>query len=240
MYGQTVVEMPAEYARWGDPNNIQGQMTAFENNHLEFQYQLATRSSQVRNHIMSNFGLPNQVGLTLNVYPEGSGKIRISTITPDTYPWQGVYFNGLPVKIEAIAAEGFTFLNWGNNGLISDTLNAVFLDTLNTLNIFDLSFDAYFYDIYTSTPEIEKDEEFSLYPNPANTTLYLKSNSIKLANLSYRIIDIHGIVMKEGILTAGSMESVIDINSLPASVYLLQLSDSKEVIKQLRFVKMRD
>jgi hypothetical protein len=240
MYGQTVVEMPAEYARWGDPNNIQGQMTAFENNHLEFQYQLATRSSQVRNHIMSNFGLPNQVGLTLNVYPEGSGKIRISTITPDTYPWQGVYFNGLPVKIEAIAAEGFTFLNWGNNGLISDTLNAVFLDTLNTSNIFDLSFDAYFYDIYTSTPEIEKDEEFSLYPNPANTTLYLKSNSIKLANLSYRIIDIHGIVMKEGILTAGSMESVIDINSLPASVYLLQLSDSKEVIKQLRFVKMRD
>jgi hypothetical protein len=189
---------------------------------------------------MSNFGLPNQVGLTLNVYPEGSGKIRISTITPDTYPWQGVYFNGLPVKIEAIAAEGFTFLNWGNNGLISDTLNAVFLDTLNTSNIFDLSFDAYFYDIYTSTPEIEKDDEFSLYPNPANTTLFLKSSSGNLANLSYRIIDMHGVVMKEGMLAGGSKESSTGIHSLPASVYILQLSNSKDVIKQLRFIKMID
>jgi len=240
MYNQTVVEMPAEYTRWGDPNNIQGQMTAFTNNHLEFQLQLATRTSQVRNHIMSNFGLPNQVGLTLNVNPEGAGKIRISTITPETYPWQGVYFNGLPVKIEAIAAEGFTFLNWANNGLISDTLNAVFLDTLNTSNIFDLSFDAYFYDIYTSTSKLEKSDDFSLFPNPANNTLFLRSNKHFGSNLNYQIINIEGQIVGEGKLAEGNKEAAIGIQSIPPSVYLLRLRNSKEVIKQLRFIKMRE
>jgi hypothetical protein len=240
MYNKVVAEMPAEYARWGDPNNIQGQMTAFENNHLEFQFQLATRSSQVRNHIMSNFDLPNLVGLSLNVYPEGAGKIRISTITPDTYPWQGVYFNGLPVKIEAIPAEGYTFLNWGNNGLISDTLNPVFLDTLNTSNIFDLSFDAYFYDIYTSTSEIEKSDDFSLFPNPANNTLFLRSNKDFGSDLNYQIININGHIVAEGKLAKGNKEASIGIHAIPPSVYLLRLRNAKEAFKQLRFVKIGD
>lgn len=237
MYNKVVAEMPAEYARWGDPNNIQGQMAAFGLNHLEFQLQLMARTSQVRNHLMSNFNLPNQVDLTLNVYPEGAGKIRISTITPDTYPWQGVYFNGLPVKIEAIPAEGYTFLNWGNNGLISDTLNTVFLDTLNTNAI---SFDAYFYDIYTSTSENLKSGDIELYPNPASNTLFLRNRDFNFTNLNYQIIDMKGVIMQEGILAAGATGSAIGIRSLPASVYFLQISNSRDVIKQLRFIKIND
>ncbi len=120
--------------------------------------------------------------VTLNVYPEGAGTIHISTITPDTYPWQGVYFNGIPVKIEAVANEGYNFLHWGNNGLIPDTLNAVFLDILNTEAI---SFDAYFEEIATSIPDTEEDNGFALYPNPANDIIYLKRGSCgRRANLS--------------------------------------------------------
>ena len=96
--------------------------------------------------------------------PKVPGKFRSALLHPDEYPWQGVYFNGLPMKIEAIANEGFNFLNWGDNGLIDDTLNAVFLDTLNTNTV---SFDAYFEDLTVSVPSIEKPEGFSLYPNPA-------------------------------------------------------------------------
>ncbi len=33
MFNQMVVEMPKEYARWGDPNNIPEQMAAFTDNH---------------------------------------------------------------------------------------------------------------------------------------------------------------------------------------------------------------
>ncbi len=68
-YNQTVAEMPNEYARWGDPNNIGQQMINFHNNHLIFTNQLSLRTEQVRNHIQSNFSLPNQVEVTLNVFP---------------------------------------------------------------------------------------------------------------------------------------------------------------------------
>jgi hypothetical protein len=237
MFNQTVIEMQKEYARWGDPNNIPEQMMNFNNNHLTFQFQLSERTEQVRNHILSNFSLPNQVDLTLNVYPEGAGKINISTITPSTYPWQGVYFNGVPVKIEAIPAEGYNFLHWGNNGLISDTLNAAFLDTLNTFNI---SFDAYFEEIATSTAAIEKPYDFSVYPNPANNILYLRSNGNLNENLQYQIIDVNGRIRKEGILSDGNTESEIGISSIPSSVYVLRISNSKGIIKQLRFIKIGD
>jgi hypothetical protein len=237
MFGQTAIEMQKEYARWGDPNHIPEQMLNFYNNHLIFQFQLSERTAQVRNHIQSNFSLPNQVDLTLNVYPEGAGKIHISTITPDTYPWQGVYFNGVPVKIEAIPAEGYNFLYWGNNGLISDTLNAVFLDTLNAYTI---NFNAYFEEITTSTPEIEEPNDFSLYPNPANNILYLRMDGKQSANLQYQIIDVNGRIIKEGILSDGNIESEIGLNSIPSSVYLLRISKSKEIIKQLRFIKTGD
>ncbi len=237
MFNQTVVEMQNEYARWGDPNHIPEQMMNFTNNHLIFQSQLSERTAQVRNHIVSNFNLPNQVDLTLNVYPEGAGIINISTITPGTYPWQGVYFNGIPVKIEAVAAEGFNFLYWGNNGLIADTLNPVFLDTLNT---FTISFDAYFEDLTISVPEFEQPNGFSLYPNPAKNILYVRGNGNLSENLQYQLIDVNGRIIKEGFLSDGNAETKIGINSLPSSVYLLRISNSKEIITQLRFIKIGD
>jgi hypothetical protein len=236
-YNQTVSEMPNEYARWGDPNNINQQMIDFNNNHLTFQSQLSLRTEQVRNHIQSNLSLPNQVDVTLNVYPDGAGKIQISTITPGAYPWQGVYFNGVPVKIEAIANEDYNFSHWGNNGLISDTLNAVFL---NTLNAQEIAFEAYFEPIITSVSDYRHStSNFSLFPNPASDNLYLTCNSENIpAYVTYQIIDLNGRIIKKGSLSNLEKESIIDINLIPASVYLLQLHNPNGSIELIRFVKL--
>lgn len=50
-----------------------------------------------------------QVDVTLDVYPVGAGKIKISTIVPDSLPWTGVYFNGNPVKLTALPNPGYEF-----------------------------------------------------------------------------------------------------------------------------------
>jgi hypothetical protein len=118
MFNQTVVEMPREYARWGDPNNISQQMTDFTNRHHEFLFQLSERTTQVRNHIQSNFGLNGQVEVTLDAYPAGTGKIKINTVTPDSLPWSGIYFDGNPVVLSAIPNPGFAFAYWDTNSLI--------------------------------------------------------------------------------------------------------------------------
>ena len=235
-FNQTVLEMPNEYQRWGDPFNIPSQMNNFYNNHLEFQFQISERNTEVRNHIESNFNLPNQVDLTLNVYPEGAGKIHISTIEPSVYPWQGVYFNGVPVKIEAIAADGYSFLNWGSNNLIVDTLNGIFNDVLNTTEV---SFDAYFQLSVDAIKDAKEKTDFSLFPNPAKNYLQIINGGKKqVGKLQYQVVDLTGRMMQSGILDGGKDKMTIDVQSLNPSVYILKIMDANNSLGQLRFIKI--
>ncbi len=77
------------------------------------------RPGNARNYIQSEFSMTSQVILTLNASPVGAGRIQISTITPTTLPWSGVYFNGNPVTITAIPNPGYTFDHWHSNAVIT-------------------------------------------------------------------------------------------------------------------------
>jgi hypothetical protein len=116
-YDLILPEMPAYYERWADPNNIGGYMQWFNDNHSIFRDQLACRGEQVRNHIQNQFALTSQQEITLAVYPPEAGRIQINTIMPDELPWSGIYFNGAPVTVTAIANPGYVFNYW-----LSDTL----------------------------------------------------------------------------------------------------------------------
>ncbi|MCX6275634.1 MAG: CotH kinase family protein [Bacteroidetes bacterium] len=77
------------------------------------------RPSYARDIIQNDLGMTSQVTLTLQVSPPGSGRIQISTITPVSLPWSGVYFNGNPVTITAIPNPGYTFDHWHSNVVIT-------------------------------------------------------------------------------------------------------------------------
>lgn len=237
MYNKMVVEMPNEYGRWGDPNNIPGQMADFESNHLLFQEQLSERTTQVRNHIQSHFNLINQVLVSLNVHPEGAGFIRISTVIPDSYPWQGTYFNGIPVKIEAVANSPYTFINWADNPLIGDTLNPVFNGLLNAESV---TFEAYFADITGINNASPDNPSFTIYPNPAKEYLELTMNDITSENLQYQILDVNGISVKEGLLAETKNRVRITLQDLRPSAYFLKISTDGEVLFNQKFMKVTD
>ncbi len=77
-----------------------------------------------RNMIQNFFQLPNQVNITLDVFPAGAGRIHISTIEPkeSEYPWTGVYYNGVPVRITAIANPGYEFEYFLPNGIFDENM----------------------------------------------------------------------------------------------------------------------
>ncbi|UPT68940.1 MAG: T9SS type A sorting domain-containing protein [Sphingobacteriales bacterium JAD_PAG50586_3] len=239
-YNQTVTETPKQFARWGDPNNVPGQMNDYQNNHATFNSQLQQRTSVVREDIVTNFDLPNTVNLTLDVHPAGAGKIHISTIEPTTYPWSGVYFNGVPVKIEAIANQGFLFNHWEANSLITDTLAAVYNDTLDISNI---QFDAYF--VIDTTTGINTQAanlaNFTLYPNPAKSTLMLRYNgSAPYANIALQITDLTGRHILQQNMVNAAINTTVDIGSLAGGVYILRLQNSTGNIQQFRFIKLAE
>ncbi len=230
-FNLTAPEMPNEYQRWGDAGNVPGQMDYFYNNHLTFQSELLCRTEQVRDHIQNRFALPQQVDVTLDVLPAGSGKIHISTIQPTEYPWTGVYFDGVPVKIEAIANPGYEFAYWDNSSLINDILDSVWEGniSLNTAQ-----FTAHF----QSNVNVTEQEEsvFRIYPSPAQDYIQVVAEN-QFRGLSYSIFDIQGKLIHIGNMqNQGSTR--IDVSQFSAGMYAIQISDSlKGIVAKKIFVK---
>lgn len=89
-----------------------------------------------RNQVQNHFGLNGQIDITLDVQPSGAGRIHISTIEPDEaqYPWTGVYYRGIPIRISAIANPGYTFQYFEANGVFDEnmTVGSFVLSLLNS------------------------------------------------------------------------------------------------------------
>jgi hypothetical protein len=117
MMYQLEQEMPEHILRWRTPSNMSDwhsnvdAMTDFADQRPEYQ----------RNHLRSYFDLGSNITITLTVNDTARGYVRINTIdivrsTPgvkeNPYPWTGIYFEGNPVKVEAIPKPGYRFSHW--------------------------------------------------------------------------------------------------------------------------------
>lgn len=118
MKAEIEAEMPEQMPRWngpadlGDWNYFLGQERNFANN----------RPAPQRNQIRAKFGIANNINATLDVSDAAHGYVKINTIdlkqgtdgitAANPYPWTGVYFSDIPVKLKAVALPGYTFSHW--------------------------------------------------------------------------------------------------------------------------------
>lgn len=231
-YDKMVPEMPNQYARWGDPGNIDGQMETFEANHETFRQQLACRTERVRDDIEKGFDLEKQVTVHLKVYPDSAGTIQLNTIQPTQYPWSGIYFDGVPIQLTAIADTGYIFSHWMPNVFISDTLNPSFgenivLDSTTFTAVFERLPDP-------DGPAID----FTVYPSPATNLITIAHDNPTLAaGTSFHIFDIQGRSIATGPITPDNTTS-IDISTLNAALYYIRINRSGEILETLSFVKL--
>ncbi len=128
-------EMLLQYARWGYPTT-----GAFNSAVNELKGVFDNRNYYQRNDVQNHFALAGQVTVTLDVYPPGAGYVKISTITPGPLPWSGVYFNGNPVTVTAIANPGYTFSNWTSNPFITDAAAMSFTNNISSNTTFTANF----------------------------------------------------------------------------------------------------
>lgn len=109
------------------------------------------RPSYVTRHITERFrnnGVGNDVSINLNTEIE-KGHIRINTIdinekTPgvkNPAHWSGVYFQGVPITIKAIAKEGYEFERWEgiNENIYNDTITINPESSMNITAVFKKS-----------------------------------------------------------------------------------------------------
>ncbi len=83
----------------------------------------AARAEKTRRQFMNYFSLPDTFHLTLDVNDSLKGRIRVNSLTLDSwlvrnttsvYPWSGIYFTGNPVSISALPYPGYRFSHWNN------------------------------------------------------------------------------------------------------------------------------
>jgi hypothetical protein len=229
-------EMERHFNRWGNtsPASWVGRSDNVPEWEAEIESMLAFNDSRLgyaRDHVQDQFGLAKQVELTLDVSPAAAGKIKISTISPGSFPWTGVYFDGVPVTITAIANPGYEFNHWSTNmDLGSNQKKQSLTINIDSNDTFMANFNIL-------------ETVFSVYPNPFDNSLTINYQLKKEAQVGIKLYTMIGqevaeIISPSSFREEGSYSLDYDLNALELAqgVYFIEFKtrDHAKVLKLIR------
>jgi hypothetical protein len=97
-------EMARHTSRWG-------QSYSNWNSNIDFLHTYASaRPAILRQHVINKFSLAGQV--TVQLIASGGGKIKINSLSLGDFPWTGIYFKGVPIKLAAEPQPDYAFAGW--------------------------------------------------------------------------------------------------------------------------------
>lgn len=168
-------EINTHIDRWGLNYNY------WQSNYANIKAFATNRPDYARAHLKNVLSLGEMLTIKIEIKNFGSGRVKVNTVIPDKYPFSGIYFKGIPIKLTAIPAPGYQFVRWENGSFISYertidynmqagcTFRAVFEiaeSTDNKIVINEIN--------YNSAPEKDTEDWVELY-NAGNTTVDLKN-----------------------------------------------------------------
>lgn len=174
-------------------------------------------------YLIEYFGLHKTVVLGLNASPQIGGRININTITPETLPWQGTYFDGVPVKLTAVPEPGYRFSHWESSGgtLVNNTRSSIEINFAQAENI-----TAHYVENTNTEPYIE-----SVWWNgqSVNTNFGVFENS----EIEFLVYDVLGreLIYSESVsFEPGVHTQEFSLNDISTGLYFLTLRiESKEI-----------
>jgi hypothetical protein len=110
-------EMPRHIMRWNAPRH----MAMWQRNVEEMKRFVNERPHYQRQHIAEYLQLNDQHEISVTVTGHEQGYIHLNSIdliettegvSANPYPWKGIYFEGIPVDLQAIANPGYRFVKW--------------------------------------------------------------------------------------------------------------------------------
>ncbi|MBK8487078.1 MAG: lamin tail domain-containing protein [Bacteroidetes bacterium] len=120
IFSQVMPAMGRQLDTWGDGSPILDQIAVFLDYRSAVRSDFEFRTPEVRNHLEDYFDLEEQNDITLQIEPEGAGRIQLNTLTIYDSGWEGVYFQAVPITMTAEANTGYTFSHWSAHPLIDD------------------------------------------------------------------------------------------------------------------------
>lgn len=183
------------------------------------------RPAFARQYLQAYFELENQVNLQLNVYPPEAGTIKINTISPESLPWDGIYYNGVPVNISIEANAGYTFQYW-------QSLHHINAPNSSPSIIYNFEKDDAITAYFTASDYGGLDLQIAPNPIANSTTLQCSFLLEKINTVSFSIYNIKGqlmdIPLSEKLYNAGLQKINLPLNKLSAGTYFLKIKTASE------------
>lgn len=103
-------EMPEHIHRWRMPENMQ----SWEDDVDVMRDFALQRGNYMRQYLAEEFNLGEEALLEVMVVNPSQGTVRVNTVETceGEAPWQGTYFEGMEITLEAIPAPGYIFSHW--------------------------------------------------------------------------------------------------------------------------------
>lgn len=119
-------EMPRHVNRWG------GLLTEWHENVQKIRDFITTRNSVLPSGMNNCWSLTGPYDVVVRVDPPQRGQVQINSLVLNEYPWEGLYYGGIPVRLLAIESDlYYEFDHWalGEHTVTpSDTLREVFVN----------------------------------------------------------------------------------------------------------------
>lgn len=119
-------EMPAHVARWG------GSVAQWQQNVQDMRDFIVDRCVLVDDGMVDCYNLSGPYPVKFNVFPAGAGEIEINSTTPTNYVFEGDYFGGIDILLNANSNNGYIFDHWE---IINHTLDSALTNDKNSLQI---------------------------------------------------------------------------------------------------------
>lgn len=110
--------IPRHFERWSPDENDWYEQVEIVREYVE------ERPPYAIDYLQKFYNLGNQANIQLNVYPPSAGKIKLNSISLKEFPFKGVYFDDIGIRIQLFENPGFEFSHWESNRVDFDGSSA--------------------------------------------------------------------------------------------------------------------
>ena len=190
------------------------------------------RPAYARQYLLEYFGLVSEDLITVHTFPQNAGAVEINTISvsKDQMPWNGYYFNEIPIQLSVIPEPGFTFKHW-ESSLSAEKISSDLSITVHPRN------GEIFSAVFEHSPS---KFNLSLFPNPVSDVLTLNFNAPNSGNVQINIYDAIGrqlFSLTDQIIITGDNEMELNINQLDQGIFIIEVIGSDFSVSK-KFVKL--
>lgn len=162
-------EIQQQFERWG------GSYVAWLSRIGDRKEYAAERPAYARAHMRSKFGLGSEFTINVDVSDEAEGRVLVNTVYPYDYPFEGIYFEDVPIRLTAKPRVGYKFVRW--EGDVNSTSPSITWDMASGGDFNAVFEEAGVTDIsvvineinYNSSPERDTEDWVELFNNGLTT-----------------------------------------------------------------------